>query len=54
MKSAYEVRLDDDGNLYWLEKGEEGVIRHDREPNTTFWQRVLLPVYSLLPIDGLL
>ena len=54
MKSAYEVRLDDDGNLYWLEKGEEGVTRHDREPNTTFWQRVLLPVYSLLPIDGLL
>jgi putative cardiolipin synthase len=54
MKHSYKVRLDDNGNLYWLEKSDDGVIRHGREPDTGFWQRILLPVYSRLPIDGLL
>ena len=38
--SAYEVRLSDDGQLYWIEQRQVGeVVRYDTEPGTNFWQR---------------
>ena len=52
--AAYEVKLSDDGKLYWLERAGAGAIRHDTEPGTTFWQRSGVFVMSLLPIDWLL
>lgn len=51
---AYEVRLDDDKRLYWLERRDDGTLRHDVEPGTTFWQRAAVWFMSLLPIDWLL
>ena len=51
---SYEVRLDKDGTLYWLEHGKRGVLRHDVEPGTTVWKRLAVGALSLLPIDWML
>lgn len=53
-ETAYEVRLDEHGKLYWLERTEGKVRRHDQEPGTTFWKRAGVQTLSLLPIDWLL
>jgi putative cardiolipin synthase len=51
---AYEVRLSEAGQLYWLERRASKVVRHDVEPGTGFWQRAAVRFFSLLPIDWLL
>lgn len=52
--SAYEVRLDSDGKLYWLEHTDGKTVRYDQEPGTTVWKRAGVKVLSVLPIDWLL
>jgi len=52
--TAYEVRLDGDGKLYWLEQTDGKTRRHDEEPGTTAWKRAGVKVLSILPIDWLL
>lgn len=52
--SAYEVRLSDDGKLYWIERRQGEVVRYDTEPGTNFWQRAGLRFVSVLPIEWLL
>ena len=53
--SAYEVRLSDDGQLYWIEQRQVGeVVRYDTEPGTNFWQRAGLRFLTVLPIEWLL
>lgn len=54
LTSAYEVRLSDIGQLYWIERREGEWIRHDTEPGTSLWQRVEVWLMSMLPIDWLL
>lgn len=51
---AYEVRLSDDGKLYWIEQRQGKVVRYDTEPGTNFWQRAGLRFVSVLPIEWLL
>jgi putative cardiolipin synthase len=51
---AYEVRLSDDGDLYWLEYQDKEWVRHDTEPGTSFPGRVGVWLLSLLPIEWLL
>jgi putative cardiolipin synthase len=51
---AYEVRLAPDGALYWTERKQGAIIRHDTEPGTGFWRRVGVRLLSWLPIDWLL
>jgi putative cardiolipin synthase len=51
---AYEVRLSETRQLYWLERRESKVLRHDVEPGTSFWQRAGVWFMSILPIDWLL
>jgi len=51
---AYEVRLADNGRLYWLEQRNGQTLRHDTEPGTTIWQRAGVYLMSLLPIEWLL
>lgn len=51
---AYEVRLSDTGDLYWIERREGTLLRHDTEPGTSFWQRAGVWFVSLLPIEWLL
>lgn len=51
---AYEVRMDEQGRLYWLERSEGKIRRHEQEPGTTIWQRAGVQLLSFLPIDWLL
>lgn len=53
-QNAYEVRLGDNGRLYWLEQRGGQTIRHDTEPGTTLWERALVALFSVLPIEWLL
>jgi putative cardiolipin synthase len=52
--SAYEVRLTDDGELYWIEQQNGALVRYDTEPGTSFWERAGLRFISVLPIEWLL
>jgi putative cardiolipin synthase len=51
---AYEVRLDGNGKLYWIERSAGTTVRHDEEPGTGFWKRAGVRILSFLPIDWLL
>lgn len=51
---AYEVRLSEKGQIYWLEQDGEKRIRYDREPNASFWRRSIVFLLSMLPIEWLL
>lgn len=53
-RNSYSVRLDDEGDLYWIELREGNRIRHDSEPETGPVKRALVWLLSLLPIDPLL
>lgn len=52
--SSYEVRLDDDGSLYWLEKRGGELIRHTSEPGARWYKRAWVVLLSWLPIEWLL
>ena len=52
--NSYEVRLSDNGKLYWIERRGEKLVRYDTEPGTGFWLRAAVWFLSLLPIDSLL
>jgi len=51
---AYEVRLDGEGKLYWIERSAGAERRHKEEPGASFWKRAGVDVLSFLPIDWLL
>ena len=51
---AYEVLLDEKGEVYWLERRDGKVIRYDVEPGTTWLKRAAVNGLSWLPIDWLL
>jgi putative cardiolipin synthase len=51
---AYQVRLSDTGDLYWIERRQGELVRHDTEPGTSVWQRSGVWFMSLLPIEWLL
>ncbi len=54
LASAYRVRLADDGALEWVEQRGDETIVHRTEPGTSVWQRLLVRLLSVLPIDWLL
>jgi len=49
---AYEVRLDDDGGLEWLDHRPDGLTVYTTEPNTGFLQRLGIWFARLLPIEA--
>ncbi len=59
---AYEVRLNEEGDLRWIERGGVGeaarpgddVIVHRHEPDAGFWSRVGVWITSRLPVEWLL
>jgi putative cardiolipin synthase len=53
-EQAYEVRLEPDESLVWIERRNGEIIRHTTEPGTTAWQRILVRLLSYLPIEWLL
>lgn len=48
---AYEVLLDDQGDLVWIERSGELAVRHHDDPETSWWRRTWVWLLSLLPID---
>lgn len=52
---AYQVQLDDQGQLIWLERFENGQSKiHHQEPQTTAFQRGLVKIISWLPIESMM
>ena len=51
---AYQVRLDDSGELIWIEQREGHTIVHVTEPGAGLWRRVSVWILSHLPIEWLL
>ncbi|MCC8395704.1 phospholipase D family protein [Paraburkholderia sp. MMS20-SJTR3] len=51
---AYSVHLDENGKLYWIERNGDVEIRHDTEPNTTWYARLGVWMLSIMPIESLL
>ncbi len=52
---AYHLKLGARGQLQWEERsGENDTTLHDREPNTTRWQRLGVYLLSWLPVEWLL
>ena len=39
IRIAYRVELNEDGKLEWVTLGDEGELRLDKEPDTTWWKR---------------
>ncbi|MEZ5566488.1 MAG: phospholipase D family protein [Gammaproteobacteria bacterium] len=53
-ESAYEVHLDDNGHLYWLDRHGSEVTRLDKEPNSGPFKRLAVTMLGWLPIEWLL
>ncbi|MDR9891693.1 phospholipase D family protein [Pseudenterobacter timonensis] len=53
-QEAWQIRLDQNGKLNWVEYKDGEEIVHQKEPKTRFWQRVLVHIAWLLPVEWLL
>lgn len=54
-KIVYELKLDKNGNLIWLDHRQDGsTIIHKTEPETTKFQRFAFKAVSYLPIEWLM
>ncbi len=52
---AYEVKMDSQGKLYWIERNADGSeTRYDKEPNAGALKRTAAWFMSFLPIESLL
>ncbi len=52
--TAYEVKLNEQGKLYWVEQQGSKKVRHDKEPGVTLGKRAALKILTILPIEWLL
>lgn len=50
----YEVRLNENGGIHWVEQIDGEQIRHDTEPQSSLWMRIWISFLSKLPIEWLL
>jgi len=51
---AYEVQLDDAGDLVWLERKVDETLSYSKEPQTTFWQRFVARFFSWVVPESML
>jgi len=51
---AYDVRLDQAGDLQWIEQTPGGALTRTTEPETSAFGRVVIGMLSILPIEWLL
>jgi cardiolipin synthase C len=51
---AYQLELDSEGNIVWLQRSEGGgpPLRLTHEPGAGFWRRQWLGFLAILPIEG--
>ncbi|KAK0335481.1 phospholipase D family protein [Sphingobium yanoikuyae] len=52
--AAYELRLQEDGRLSWVERHDDEEIVHTEEPNMTLGDHLMIGVAQRLPIQWLL
>lgn len=52
--TAYAVRLDERGELVWIERRDGQEVRHTREPGSSLGSRAWIGLLSVLPIEWLL
>jgi cardiolipin synthase C len=52
--NSYEVRLSNTGKLYWIERRGDELVRHEKEPGTSWRLRAAVWFLSRLPIEWLL
>jgi putative cardiolipin synthase len=50
-ENSYRVLLDENGDLYWVTEVGGKQVRYDEEPETTFGQRFMSGLISILPIE---
>jgi cardiolipin synthase C len=50
--SAYHVTLDKGGDLVWTTENNGKTVEYHKDPGTSFWQRFVVNVVRLLPIEG--
>jgi putative cardiolipin synthase len=48
------MRLSNTGKLYWIERRGGELVRHEKEPGTSWWLRAAVWFLSRLPIESLL
>lgn len=53
-EEAYEVKLDEHGKLYWIERTDAGTVTYTSEPGVGIIKRGWVNFLSILPIDWLL
>jgi putative cardiolipin synthase len=53
-QNAFEVRLSDNGQVYWLARQQGTERRLDAEPGAGVWRRASVWIFERLPIDWLL
>jgi len=54
-KVSYEVRLGPTGqSIEWIERTDQGEVRHLVEPGTTWYQRMAVEILAIMPIEWLL
>ena len=52
---AYELKLDKQGQLIWLDRQRDGtIIEHHKEPETTKFQRFMMKTVSYLPVEWMM
>ena len=52
---AYKLKLDQKGNIVWLEQKKDGkVVEHQNEPGTSRFQRFMMDTVSRLPIEWMM
>jgi cardiolipin synthase C len=51
---SYEVRLNERGDLQWIERHGDREVVHAQEPGVSKWRTAVVSVLSILPIDWLL
>jgi putative cardiolipin synthase len=47
---SYRVRLDADGDLYWVTETDGKTEQYDHDPNSTTWQRTKVRFIRMLPV----
>jgi putative cardiolipin synthase len=51
-RRAYQVVLNDAGNLRWLDNSGDETIVLDKEPDTSWWRRTTAQMGRILPVRG--
>ncbi|QIO05926.1 phospholipase D family protein [Acinetobacter shaoyimingii] len=52
---AYELNLNEQGQIIWLDHQKNGLVKtHDKEPETTGFQRFVIKLVSIFPIEWMM